>query len=306
MVFEDESSEETSSLPYMHSISSTDGLNQVRQVPFSVEDPDYQGLELETMSPCEKHGKASERLVAFEGTDTGRRFLACGEPEGQNCGFVEWVDHQWPPTMQNALLKLWAMVEDSRSARVNDNLESSFTIHHLTEEKNKLEANYDKLVQDVHELMSFQEERVVDFRHLQSAITYQHECRSELVADMKAQMAKRDAESEKLKQNYEVLLKLTRAQAIVIQNLKLKHITDKQLLSEAKMNLELKNAELTKSEEKLTQDKLELKFQVSDFLKGKEKHGEEMVQLELQFAELMKAEEKLKEKIKGIQAILEK
>ncbi|KAF7013886.1 hypothetical protein CFC21_027933 [Triticum aestivum] len=77
MVFEDESSEETSSLPYMHSTSSTDRLNQV---PFSVEDPDYQGLELETMSPCEKHGKASERLVAFEGTDTGRRFLACAEP----------------------------------------------------------------------------------------------------------------------------------------------------------------------------------------------------------------------------------
>jgi hypothetical protein len=226
--------------------------------------------------------------------------------EGQNCGFVEWVDHQWPPTMQNALLKLWAMVEDSKSARVNDNLESSFTIHHLTEQKNKLEANYDKLVQDVHELMSFQEERVVDFRHLQSAITYQHECRSELVADMKAQMAKKDAESEKLKKKYEVLLNLTRAQATVIQNLKLKHITDKQLLSEAKMNLELKNAELTKSEEKLTQDKLELKFQVADLLKGKEKHGEEMVQLELQFAELMKAEEKLKEKIKGIQAILEK
>ncbi|XP_020149992.1 uncharacterized protein [Aegilops tauschii subsp. strangulata] len=303
MVFEDERSEETSSLTYMHSTSSTDRLNQV---PFSVEDPDYQGLELETMSPCEKHGKAYERLVAFEGTDTGRRFLACAEPEGQNCGFVEWVDHQWPPTMQNALLKLWAMVEDSRSARVNDNLESSFTIHHLTEEKNKLEANYDKLVQDVHELMSFQKERVVDFGHLQSAITYQHECRSELVADMKAQMAKRDAESKKLKQNYEVLLNLTRSQATVIQNLKLKHITDKQLLSEAKMNLELKNAELTKSEEKLTQDKLELKFQVLDLLKGKEKHGEEMVQLELQFAELMKAEEKLKEKIKGIQAILEK
>ncbi|KAF7052722.1 hypothetical protein CFC21_060783 [Triticum aestivum] len=278
MVFEDESSEDTSSLPYMHSTSSTDGLNQV---PFSVEDPDYQELELETMSPCEKHGKASERLVAFEGTDTGRRFLACAEPEGQNCGFVEWVDHQWPPTMQNALLKLWAMVEDRKSARVNDNLESSFTIHHLTEEKNKLEANYDKLVQDMHELMSFQEERVVDFRYLQSSITYQQQCISELVADMKAQMAKKDAESEKLNHKYEVLLNLTRAQATIIQNLKLKNITDMQLLSEAKMNLELKNVELTKSEEKLTQDKLELKFQVADLLKGKEKHGEEKGQLEL-------------------------
>ena len=57
------------------------------------------------------------------------------------------------------------------------------------------------------------------------------------------------------------------------------------MFSEDKMNLELKNAELTKSEEKLTQEKLELKLQI---------------------AELMKAEEKLKEKIKGIQAILEK
>ncbi|XP_073351805.1 uncharacterized protein [Aegilops tauschii subsp. strangulata] len=92
MVLEDESSDDLSSLPYMHS-SSTDGLNEV---PFSLEDPDYKGLELDVMSPCEKHGMASERLVAFEGTDTGRRFLACAQPAGSNCGFVEWVDHQWP------------------------------------------------------------------------------------------------------------------------------------------------------------------------------------------------------------------
>ena len=38
-------------------------------------------------------------------------------------------------------------------------------------------------------------------------------------------------------------------------------------MSEARMNLELKNVELTKFEEKLTQEKLELKFQVADRLK---------------------------------------
>ncbi|XP_073355369.1 uncharacterized protein [Aegilops tauschii subsp. strangulata] len=235
------------------------------------------------MSPCEKHGMASDRLVAFEGTDTGRRFLACAQPAGSNCGFVEWVDHQWPPTMQNALLKLWAMVEDAKTARVNDNLESSFTIRHLTEEKNKLEANYDKLVQDVHELMNFQEDKVVDFRHLQSAITYQQEVRKELIDDMKAQMAseiaKKDAETQKLTQKYEMLLNLTRAQATVIQNLKLNKMKEKQ--------------------EKLTQEKLELKLQVVDLLKGNEKHIEEKWQLEFQ-------NEKLKEKFRGIQAILEK
>ena len=50
------------------------------QVPFSLEDPDYKGLELDLIVLCEKHGKPSERLVAFEGTMTGRRFLACAEP----------------------------------------------------------------------------------------------------------------------------------------------------------------------------------------------------------------------------------
>nr|XP_020165762.1 uncharacterized protein LOC109751276 [Aegilops tauschii subsp. strangulata] len=195
--------------------------------------------------------------------------------------------------MQNALLKLWAMVEDTKSARVNDNLESALAIHHPTEEKNKLEANYDKLVQDVHELMNSQEER-------------KDSAERELVANMKAEMAKKDAETQKLTQKYELLVNLTRAQETVIQNLKLNNMKEKQVLSEARMNLELKNADLTKCEEKPTQEKLELKLPVADLLKGKEKHIEEKCQLEIQIAELMMGNEKLKVKIKGIQAILEK
>ncbi|KAF7022215.1 hypothetical protein CFC21_035028 [Triticum aestivum] len=253
MVFEDESSDENSSLPYMHSETSTDGLNQ----------------------------------------------------EGQNCGFVQWVDEQWPPTMENALLKLWSMVEESKSARVDDNLQSSLTIHHLTEENKKLDAQYDKLVKDVHQLVDFQQDRVVDFSYLQSAVTYQHQCRAELVAGMNAKMAKKDAALEKLQQKFEILCNLTSAQATAIQNLKLKNMKEKQLRIEAQENLELKNAEFTKFEEKLTQEKLELKFQVADLLKLKENHKEEKQMQEFKITELMKAEEKLKEKIKGIQAILE-
>ncbi|XBI07024.1 hypothetical protein VPH35_134978 [Triticum aestivum] len=168
MVFEDKSSDDNSSLPYMHSETSTDGLNQV---PFSLEDPDYKGLELDLIVLCEKHGKPSERLVAFEGTMTGRR--------------------------------------------------------------------------------------------------------SELVAGMNAEMAKKDAATEKLQQKYELLCNLTNAQATVIQNLKLKNMKEKELMSEARMNLELKNAEFTKFEEKLTQEKLELNFQVAGLLKLKENHNEE-------------------------------
>ncbi|XBI22459.1 hypothetical protein VPH35_063475 [Triticum aestivum] len=270
MVLEDKSSDDNSSLPYMYSETSTDGLNQV---PFSLEDPDYKGLELDRMAFCEKHGKPSERLVAFEGTMTGRRFLACAEL--------------------------------SKSARVNDNLQSALSIHHLTEEKNKLDADYDKLVKDVHQLVEFQQDRVVDFSYLQSIVTYQHQCRAELVAGMKAEMAKKDAATEKLQQKYELLCNLTSAQATVIQNLKLKNMKEKELMSEARMNLELKNAEFKKFEEKLTQEKLELKFQVADLLKLKENHNEEKQMQEFKITELMKAEEKLKEKIKGTQAILQ-
>ncbi|KAI4991613.1 hypothetical protein ZWY2020_039999 [Hordeum vulgare] len=79
MVFEGESSDDQSSLPYIHSSnSSTEGIYQV---PASVEDPDYHGLDLDTMVFYEKHDKASMRHVAFEGPYIGRRFLACAEPE---------------------------------------------------------------------------------------------------------------------------------------------------------------------------------------------------------------------------------
>ena len=140
---------------------------------------------------------------------------------------------------------------------------------------------------------------MLDLNYLQSNLTYQQQCRSELAADMKAEMAKKDAETQKLTQKYELLVNLTRAQATVIQNLKLNKMKEKQVLTEASMNLELKNAELTKCQEKLTQEKLELKLEVADLLKGNEKHIEEKWQLEFQ-------NEKLKEKFRGIQAILEK
>ncbi|KAE8772478.1 hypothetical protein D1007_55519 [Hordeum vulgare] len=227
MVFEDERSDSNLSLRYMYSPSSTDVLNQV---PFSIEEPDYNGLELDLMVLCEKQDKASRRIVAFEGTYIGRRFLACSQPEDENCGFVEWVDHQQPPTMQNALLLLWKMYEDSKSVRVNDNLENALMIHHLTEERKKtLDGNYDK----------------------------------------KVEMEKKEAHHKKLEEKYQLLVNLTRAQATAIQNLKLKHMKEKEFINEGRIKLEFQNAELTKNEEKLTQEKVDLKLEVADLLKGK-------------------------------------
>ncbi|KAE8773525.1 Anthocyanin 3'-O-beta-glucosyltransferase [Hordeum vulgare] len=49
------------------------------------------------------------------------------------------------------------MLGDSKSARRDDNLENSLKVHHLTQEKRNLDANYDKLVEDVNQLLNLAE-----------------------------------------------------------------------------------------------------------------------------------------------------
>ncbi|KAE8774042.1 hypothetical protein D1007_53668 [Hordeum vulgare] len=152
MVYEDESSTVLSSLDISSSLD-----DMMYRIPTSIDNEDYMGIENYDLDVCLEHGLPRERRVAFEGFETGRRFLVCAQPPPQNCGFVGWVDQEWPPTMQNALLKLWEMLGDSKSARRDDNLENSLKIHHLTQEKRNLEANYDKLVEDVNQLLNLAE-----------------------------------------------------------------------------------------------------------------------------------------------------
>ncbi|XP_048573955.1 uncharacterized protein LOC125554444 [Triticum urartu] len=190
MVFEDESSDDMSGVQIS---SSSDGMHY--QIPASIEDQDYNGLENAPEGLCVEHRLPTERRVAFESFETGRRFLVCAQPEAVNCGFLAWVDPKWPPTMQNALLKLWEMFEDSRTARRKDNLESSLTIHHLKEEKRNLNANYDKLVEDVHQLLSAQEDRALDFSSLQAKEKRDERASASVVAAMKNEMEKKEAEN---------------------------------------------------------------------------------------------------------------
>ncbi|KAE8771671.1 hypothetical protein D1007_56432 [Hordeum vulgare] len=149
MFYEDESSNDLSSLDIS---SSSDDM--MYRIPASIDDEDYMGIENSALDVCLEHGLPPERRVAFEGFETGRRYLVCAQSPPQNCG---WVDQEWPPTMQNALLKLCEMLEDNKSARRDDNLENSLKIHHLTEEKRNLDANYDKLVEDVNQLLNLAE-----------------------------------------------------------------------------------------------------------------------------------------------------
>ncbi|KAE8792772.1 hypothetical protein D1007_32641 [Hordeum vulgare] len=91
MEYEEESTDDNSQ-GYSGKLCVNSQDDEKYEIPASIEDEDYKCLELELMVFCRKHGKASERFIGFQGTNTGRRFLACAEQGADNSGFVEWVD----------------------------------------------------------------------------------------------------------------------------------------------------------------------------------------------------------------------
>ncbi|XP_044367541.1 uncharacterized protein [Triticum aestivum] len=186
------------------------------QIPTTTEDSDFEGPETELLVLCNEHQKAAERRVTFEGIHIGRRFLCCAEKEGGNCGLVEWIDPAWPITLENALTKLWFIYDQSRRDRTEENLMHSFVVHDLTQEKKKLQENYEKLVEDVNGLLDAQERR--------------------------AEVERKDLETSKLQEKYDMVKNLAAAQANVIRNMKLK-------LAEERKNLQNHIDELNKTVE---------------------------------------------------------
>ncbi|XBJ20352.1 hypothetical protein VPH35_011192 [Triticum aestivum] len=174
------------------------------KIPATTEDSDFEGPETELLVLCNEHGKAAERRVAFEGIHTGRRFLCCAEKEGRNCGSVEWIDPAWPNTLENALAKLWFVYEQSKRDRIEENLMHSFAVHDSTQDKKKLQESYDKLVEDVNGLLDAQERR--------------------------AEVERKDLETSKIQEKYDMVKNLVAAQANVIRNMKLKLATERKNL----------------------------------------------------------------------------
>ena len=71
----------------------------------------------------------------------------------ENCGFVQWVDEEWPPTCQRAIGKLWGMYEDSCTARVDDKISNASLMKELSDEKNKQEKKYHACVAEMNRLI---------------------------------------------------------------------------------------------------------------------------------------------------------
>ncbi|KAI4999667.1 hypothetical protein ZWY2020_004256 [Hordeum vulgare] len=120
------------------------------------------------------------------------------------------------------------MYEESQRNKTVDYLENSFVVHNLTQEKNKLHVNYEKLVEDANALLDAHEQMI----------------------------EKKDDESSKLRDKYDMLKNVTVAQSSVIRNMKFNHLKEKEKLTEERRNLQFHIGEIQKVVE---QNKVKLK-----------------------------------------------
>ncbi|XBH86925.1 hypothetical protein VPH35_074498 [Triticum aestivum] len=318
-------SDETSEDSVMNISSSCDGIIKL---PATMHDPTFNGTDADVSVLCE-HGEPAEHLVAFEGMHTDRRFLGCAKKEGINYGVVQWIDFEWPDSMEKALAKLWDMYEESKSGRTNDNLESSFVIHNLTEEKKKLQENYDSLYADVNALLDAQQQRGLELSNQKE----QKQCLDVKIAELetvvgnlKLELAKKEEEKKKVQEDYDslyadvnALLDAQQQKGVELNNQKeQKEYVDLKIAELETLVGNLK-AEISKKEEekKKKLQKYEtlvnltgaqanvirnLKF---NHLKEKERLTEERLKLQHHISELQKFEEKIKQKLQGVKAILD-
>ncbi|KAE8784023.1 hypothetical protein D1007_42383 [Hordeum vulgare] len=252
MEFEEESSDDNNQ-DYSQMLCENSEDDEKYEIPDSIEDEDYRGLEFDLMVFCEKHGKATERFVAFEGTSTGRRFLACAE--------------------QNALLKLWQMYEDAKAYRRSDNLNSALTIQTLTCEKKSLEDKFQELAKHVDTLFQAQETRTKE--HLYVVSEYKKE-----FEEQKAEIARKEGENQKLNEKYVILENLSRAQGKMIKNVKCNHLKEKERLIEERRKMKLQISQLQEvlanSEAQITDEVTKLKNELACMTLSNEKLTEEV------------------------------
>ncbi|XP_048549792.1 kinesin-related protein 1-like [Triticum urartu] len=262
------------------------------KIPATIDEPSFEGLADDLNVICE-HGNLGRKYVAFEGISTGRRFIACATEAVANCGLVQWVDEHWPEHLQNAIHKLCLMYEDSQHNNMMACLEHSCTIHNLTQQKKELQKTYEKLVEDVNNLL--------DYKDSQPEVNQKNDAEN-ISVSVESSMTK-DAEIKKLKAVVDQLKQIHVAQATVIRNLKFNHLKEKEKLSSDKRTLEICYADLKKKKDDLKKEKDKLDCCIAELMKLKEKLIMEKSTLASCIVELKTAGDSNKRKLNQIKAI---
>lgn len=85
-------------------------------MPRWIHNEDWNGID-ETWRQCDC-GQFPRRLVAYEGVDTGRKFMGC-HYKSPKCTFVEWIDKPHSPELSRALLAMWRLAQP-KEIKVSD------------------------------------------------------------------------------------------------------------------------------------------------------------------------------------------
>ncbi|VAI87715.1 unnamed protein product [Triticum turgidum subsp. durum] len=262
------------------------------KIPATIDDPSFEGLADDLNVFCE-HGNPGRKYVAFEGISTGRRFIACATEGVGNCGLVQWVDEHWPEHLQNAIHKLWLMYVHSQHDNKMACLEHSSTVHNFTQQKKELQETYEKLVEDVNNLL--------DYKDSQPKVNQKNDAENISVC-VESSMTK-DDEIKKLKAVVVQLKQIHVAQATVIRNLKFKHLKVKEKLSSDKRMLEICYADLKKEKDGLKKEKDKLDCCIAELMKVKEKLTMEKSTLASCIVELKTAGDSNKRKLHQTKSI---
>lgn len=215
------------------------------QTPDTVIDPSFSGLVTESDRRCFLHRQTAGKFVAFEGTDTGRRFIGCATEAGVNCGVLEWVDAPWPVIFQRCLTKLWDMYHEENLGRVQDKDAHEIEVEKLKKELDSLGNQYSQLVDDVSKLFDYQDgQKSHDMDYKSQAINELRMKKDQLQEQENIEL---QMEKLKLKKEQRCILQ---SQADIIQNTRkaMKEIqVERDLLKEEKKKLEHIIAELLKA-----------------------------------------------------------
>ena len=206
---------------------------------------------------------------------------------------MQWVDEHLPEHLQNAIHKLWLMYEHSQHENRMACLEHSSTVHNLTQQKKELQETYEKLVEDVNNLL--------DYKDSQPEVNQKNDAEN-ISVSVESSMTK-DAEIKKLKAVVDQLKQIHVAQATVIRNLKFNHLKEKEKLSSDKRTLEICYADLKKEKDDLKKEKDKLDCCIAELMKVKEKLTMEKSTLASCIVELKTAGDSNKRKLHQIKAI---
>lgn len=249
--------------------------------PMTIEDSDFEGpVENEEALFLCYHLKIAKKLVAFEGNLTGRRFHGCG-PELGKCGFIHWVDKEWPEAMKMALQKLWGKYEECNAARTQKWLDHADVVLKLQDKIKQLHLQYTNLVADLNKILDQQVQR-----------TYQENYHKIMTEDSEALEKKRYIITN--------LKAIHLVQGEVIRNRRKETHELKQDKDGLKKEMHLVKSEihdLKKDKNQLTNDKLEVMKERDELKKDKK--------LEYDIADLLKVGEIHKSKLKKIKGICE-